>query len=127
MEKRYKAKSIDECVKNALGDLGVSEEEIDYEVIQEPSRGFFGLGAKEAEISVKLNDMYNVNLIKRFLSTLMGYYGATYTLEVEPIRSMSVYSVKVKSEESLSELIGKHGHTLIEQEKRSSCFGFCGC
>ncbi len=112
MEKRYRAKSIDECVKNAITDLGVLEEEIDYEVVQEPSRGFFGLGAKEAEISVKLNDTYNINLIKYFFSTLMGYYAMEYTLDVEVIRTMGVYSAKLRSKEPFSELIGKHGHTL---------------
>ncbi len=122
MEKIYRGKNVEECLKNALKDLDVLEEEIDYEVIQEPSRGFFGLGAKEAEIRVKLNDRYNVNLIKKFISTLMGFYGVKYEIEVKSVRPMTVYSVKINSEEALSELIGKHGRTLSAMEHLISVY-----
>jgi spoIIIJ-associated protein len=122
MEKTYRGKNVEECLKNALEDLGVLEEEIDYEVTQEASKGFFGLGAKEAEISVKLNDKYNINLIKQFLSTLMSFYGVKYEVEVKSVRPMTVYSVSIKSDEPLAELIGKHGRTLSAMEHLISVY-----
>ena len=122
MEKIYRGKNVEECLKNALDDLNVLEEEIDYEVVQEASRGFFGLGAKEAEIRVKFNDKYNINLIKNFLSTLMSFYNVKYDVEVNSVRPMTVYSVKIKSEEPLSEMIGKHGRTLSSIEHLISVY-----
>ena len=55
-EKR--AKSIDEAIAEALAELGVNEEDVNIEVIQEPAKGFLGLGAKEAvvKVSVKGSD-----------------------------------------------------------------------
>lgn len=49
-EKR--AKSIDEAVREALVELGISEADAIIEIIQEPSKGIFGIGSKEAVVKV---------------------------------------------------------------------------
>ncbi len=112
MGETYEAKSVDDCVKKAINELEVLEEEIDYEVVQEPSRGFLGIGAKNAIVKIKLNDEYNVNLIKKFVFRLLDFYMVNSKVEVEVNRPMTTYGVRISSEDSLSELIGKHGHTL---------------
>ena len=43
---------IEEAVKLALIDLKVSEEEVDIEVLEQPSKGFFGIGSKLAKVRV---------------------------------------------------------------------------
>ena len=55
------AKTVEDALKAALEELGVSENEVDYEVIEEASKGFLGmgiLGTKPAKIrvTVKEND-----------------------------------------------------------------------
>ena len=45
-------KTIELALKAALDDLGVSEEEVTYEVLERPTKGFFGFGAKPARIRV---------------------------------------------------------------------------
>lgn len=45
--------SIEEAVELALNDLKVSEDEVDIQVLEEPSRGFFGIGAKLALVRVE--------------------------------------------------------------------------
>jgi spoIIIJ-associated protein len=47
-------KSISEAVELGAKELGVSLADIEYEVIQEPSKGFLGIGAKPAKVLVKL-------------------------------------------------------------------------
>lgn len=116
MRETYEAKSVNDCIKMAVSELRISEEEIDYEIIQKPSRGFLGLGAKNAIVKVKLNDKYNVNLIKKFVFRLLSFYKTNANVEVEVTRPMAVYNVKISSDDSLSELIGKHGHTLSAVE-----------
>ena len=46
------AKSIDEAVELALTELGIKKENAEIEVIQEPSKGFLGIGAKDAIVKV---------------------------------------------------------------------------
>jgi len=46
-------KTVDEAVEAAIAELGVSREQIDYEVLEEPSKGLFGfLGGKMARVRV---------------------------------------------------------------------------
>ena len=46
------AKSVEEAVEKAVAELGApSAEKIEYSVIEEPKKGFLGLGATEAKIS----------------------------------------------------------------------------
>ena len=46
------AKSVEEAVEKAVAELGApSADKIEYSVIEEPKKGFLGLGATEAKIS----------------------------------------------------------------------------
>ena len=45
-------KTVEEALRSALMELGVSREDVSYEVLAQPSKGFFGLGAKPARICV---------------------------------------------------------------------------
>ncbi|GER88128.1 hypothetical protein KDW_22900 [Dictyobacter vulcani] len=45
-------KSVDEAITQALVRLGKRREEVDIAVLQEPSRGAFGLGSKDARVRV---------------------------------------------------------------------------
>ena len=49
--KKY-GNTVEEAVRLALEDLGATEDEIDYEVLEEPSRGFLGFGSKLALVRV---------------------------------------------------------------------------
>ena len=46
------AKSIEEAIELALAELGVSREDAQIEIVQEPSKGFLGLGGKDAVVKV---------------------------------------------------------------------------
>ncbi len=50
-------KSVDEAVQQALTRLGRRREDVDILVLQEPSRGTFGLGSKEARVRVSTRDI----------------------------------------------------------------------
>lgn len=45
--------TIDEAVKYALDDLKLTIDEVDVTVLEEPSRGFFGIGSKLAKVRVE--------------------------------------------------------------------------
>ena len=46
-------RDVDEAVQLALNDLKVSIDEVDVTVLEEPSRGFFGIGSKLAKVRVE--------------------------------------------------------------------------
>ena len=50
------AKSINEAIELALEELNASREDVDIEVIEEGSKGFLGLGAKDAVVKVTLKN-----------------------------------------------------------------------
>ena len=51
--KEYKAKSIEEALERALNEMMLTRDDIEYEVITQPSNGFLGIGRRDAVIRVK--------------------------------------------------------------------------
>ena len=45
--------SVEEAVRLALIDLKLSRDEVEVKVLEEPSRGFFGIGSKLAKVRVE--------------------------------------------------------------------------
>lgn len=50
-------KTVEEALQAALDELGVPADQITYEILENPSKGFFGFGAKPAKIRVTLKDI----------------------------------------------------------------------
>lgn len=56
MQIQITAKTIAEAIDEALKKLNTTIDKIEYEVLQEPSKGFLGILSKPAKISVKLKE-----------------------------------------------------------------------
>lgn len=52
-------KTIDNAITDALIELGATTEEVDIEILEKGSKGFLGLGAKEARVRVTLKEISN--------------------------------------------------------------------
>ena len=50
--KEYTAKSVEEALEKALNEMFLTREDIDYEVVQQPYKGFLGFGQKDAVVRV---------------------------------------------------------------------------
>ena len=48
-----KAKTIDDAITDALVQLGITSDQLDYEVIEKGSAGILGLGRKDAVIKAR--------------------------------------------------------------------------
>ncbi len=112
MDRQFEGKSVEEAIELACKELKVLKNELDVLIVQESSRGFFGIGSKNAIVKVSGNDNYNIRLITEFLSNILNFYDQKADIKVEVINSMTLYSVKIKSENPLSSIIGKHGRTM---------------
>ena len=51
------AKTLEEAIEYGLGELGLTREEVEIEVIKEGKRGVFGLGAEDAQVRLTLKDV----------------------------------------------------------------------
>jgi spoIIIJ-associated protein len=57
------APTVEEALDAALEEMGVQQDAVDYEVLDEPSKGLFGLGAgKVARVRVRLKDEFLAEL-----------------------------------------------------------------
>jgi spoIIIJ-associated protein len=123
-EIRRSGPSVEEAVEAALGELGVSEQEADVEVVQEPRQGILGVGAQEAIVLVRVRSRpepvsddeldEQAELAADFLEGLLDRMGIEAT--VEPALDAGTMYVDVIGEtaddEDMGLLIGRHGQTL---------------
>lgn len=59
-------KTIDEAIFNGLNKLGISIDEVDIDVVQNETRGVFGLGAKPAIVKLTVRDVTETDVKKLF-------------------------------------------------------------
>lgn len=50
----YSGKSIEAAVENACAKLGLDSDELAYQIVKMPKKGFLGIGGQDAEISVEV-------------------------------------------------------------------------
>ena len=60
---RVSAKTVDDAITEAMIQLGVTSDRLEYEVIEKGSSGFLGIGMKQAVIDQQL--CYSVGRIRR--------------------------------------------------------------
>jgi spoIIIJ-associated protein len=118
------APSVEEAVDSALAELGVSEQEVEVSVIQEPRQGLLGIGAQEAVVAVRVrrgeSELSDDDLDDQaeaaadFLEGVLERMGVV--ADVEPTLEDGTMYVDVlgreDDEEDLGLLIGRHGQTL---------------
>ena len=61
MKSRFEAKTIEDAIIKAETELGMSRDAFTVDVINEDSKGFLGIGAKDAVIEVIYDDVNSCN------------------------------------------------------------------
>jgi len=76
------AKTVDEAVRLALIELGLHKDEVEVEVLEEGSKGLFGIGAKNAV--VKVTQVVNLESRARdFLNEVFATMGLCVELDIK--------------------------------------------
>ncbi|MGI6588000.1 MAG: RNA-binding cell elongation regulator Jag/EloR [Peptococcia bacterium] len=103
------ARSVEEALEIGLQKLNLTKNEVEIEVLEEPSKGFLGiLGNKMAKIKV-LPKIDSLSLTKKFLEEVIQQMGLTVEMDIV---SDNDY-IKINFEgEKLGILIGRRGDTL---------------
>ena len=102
-------KNLDDAINEGLKELGITREEAEIEIIDEGSKGFLGIGGKEACIRI-YGKMSIENRAVKFLSSMVSRicddveYDVTKDNEGRVVITMSGPNMGI--------LIGRHGDTL---------------
>ena len=102
-------KTVEEAFQAALVELGLEPEDAYYEVLEEPSKGFLGFGAKPARILVTVREVSPVDKARKFLNDIFAAMKIDVTLRLDETSEGAVFNLLG---ENLGILIGKHGQTL---------------
>jgi len=106
------SKTIEGAIKDALEELQVSREDVKIEVLEEPSKGLFGLlGTKDAAVRVTVvNDP--AEKVEKLLNKILLHMNLSATVSVK--REGSDISVDISNinPTDMGILIGKRGNTL---------------
>lgn len=102
------AKSVDEAIALALNELGADKGDVDIDVIDEGSKGFLGLGAKDASVEVRIKDI-TVFAAKQFLTQLFAAMDLAVDIDITTDGSSMMINL---SGENMGIIIGKRGDTL---------------
>lgn len=102
------AKTVKEAVALALAELKLSEDEVIVEVIEESSKGLFGIGAKDAVVQVTANANPE-SRARAFLDDIFLCMGMRVDIQIEHQEKIMKITL---SGDNMGIIIGKHGDTL---------------
>lgn len=103
--------SVEEAIEMALEELDLLQEDVSVEILEEPGKGFLGLGGKEAKVRV-IADKDPVFLAERFLSDLLGHMNIAAEIEIEREAGQLYVEIIGERHDDMGVIIGKRGDTL---------------
>lgn len=103
------AKTIELAVADACTELGVTPDEVDYVVLEEPKKGILGIGAVDAKVSVTLKSTPAIKAYD-FIENIVKNMGLDATVEITSQDKEGV-CVAIKGDH-LGILIGRRGDVL---------------
>jgi spoIIIJ-associated protein len=115
------AASVEEAVEAALEELGVSEQEAQIEIVQEPEKGFLGIRSQAAIVRVRVPEEGaspadledQAALAVEFLEGLLDRMGFDAEVESQLVDGvMYVDLLGGDDPQEMGLLIGRHGQTL---------------
>lgn len=104
------AKTVNDAVTDALVRLGVTSDQLEYEVISEGSTGFLGFGSKPAVIKVRKKYSPEES-VREFLNQVFEAMKLEVEILINYDEENGLMEVEFKGED-MGVLIGKRGQTL---------------
>lgn len=107
------AKTVGEAITEACRKFGVTSDKLDYQIVEEGSSGFLGIGSKPAVIkaAVKVEKLSVDEIAKGFLRDVFGAMNMEVAVDVQYEEESGTMNIDLAGEE-MGILIGKRGQTL---------------
>lgn len=105
--------TVEEAIAAALEELKAEKNEVEIEIIKEPSKGFFGLGSKDAKVKVTLNNGPEQRA-KKFFDILLDKMDINADYEVNLSDNILRVDITKIGEDDKGIIIGKRGKNLDE-------------
>lgn len=113
--KEFSAKTVDDAITAACQEFTVTSDRLDYEVVEEGSSGFLGIGSKPAIIKARVKEEVKevsiADTAKNFLKEVFEAMNMAVVIEVSYDEAEKSMDIDLSGEE-MGVLIGKRGQTL---------------
>lgn len=104
------AKNVDDAITQATVQLGITSDQLEYEVLDKGSTGFLGIGSKNAVIKARKKFSIDENVVE-FLSSIFEAMRMEVEILVAVNEEEHIIEVELKGDD-MGILIGKRGQTL---------------
>lgn len=104
------AKTVDDAITEACQKLVVTSDKLEYEVVEEGSAGFLGIGSKPAMIKARVKSSVQ-DIAKDFLKDVFEAMDLAVVINVEYDEVENSMNIELSGDE-MGVLIGKRGQTL---------------
>jgi spoIIIJ-associated protein len=124
------AASVEEAIEGALEELGVSEQEAQVEIVQEPQKGLLGFGSQEAIVRVRVRDEDvdaesledQADVAEEFLLGLLDRMDLDADVDHNLVDGVMYVDILAGEDaERMGLLIGRHGQTLDALQEVVRC------
>ena len=107
------AKTVNEAIMEACRKLSVTSDKLDYQVIEEGSNGFLGIGSRPAVIraAAKIEEVNAEDTAKNFLNEVFAAMNMQVKMDVNYDEAGKSMDIELSGDE-MGVLIGKRGQTL---------------
>lgn len=104
------AKTVDDAITEALIQLGVTSEQLEYEVIEKGSTGFLGINSKKAIIKARKKETLE-DRVRSFLGEMFRAMNMEVVVDLTYDEESKNMDIELKGTD-MGILIGKRGQTL---------------
>ena len=104
------AKTVDDAITEACQKFSVTSDKLEYEVVEEGSSGFLGIGSKDAVIKARVKSSVQ-DKAKDFLRDVFEAMNLTVVVDVKYDELEKTLDIDLSGDE-MGVLIGKRGQTL---------------
>ena len=104
------AKTVSDAITEACQKLTVSSEKLEYEVVEEGSSGFLGIGAKPAVIKARVKNSIK-DIANNFLDDVFKAMNLEVVIDIKYNEASRAMDIDLSGKE-MGVLIGKRGQTL---------------
>ncbi|MCQ2497809.1 MAG: protein jag [Lachnospiraceae bacterium] len=106
----FSAKTVDDAIVDACAKLVITRDKLEYEVVEEGSSGFLGIGSKPAIIKARAKSNID-DVAHDFLKDVLNAMGMAVVVDVKYDEFDKSMNIDLSGDD-MGVLIGKRGHTL---------------